>query len=318
MVDPFISVIVPVYNIENYIIDSVDSILNQSYKNLEVILVDDGSTDKTGEICDDYAAKDSRVKVFHVKHGGTSYARNIALDNMTGEYVAFVDGDDYLNKLYIEVLYGDLVRMKADISTCCFTEIPLDGMGICRTITPCDMLSKKDGLRELLYKNKINSFILTKLFRSSLFSDIRFPDGNLYGDTAVLYKLFEKAHRVSYNTYSGYYFFIRKSSTYFLKFTPKKLDLIYNAQDMSNYLSERFPELQNPIACCVVWDNLHTYLQIPKRWKYRKYRKMVKNNIRKLRFKVISDYDANPHLKFALGISYFSFTLIYLLNKLKR
>ena len=96
MIDPLLSVIVPVYNIENYIIDSVDSILNQSYKNLEVLLVDDGSTDKTGTICDDYGAKDSRVKVFHVQHGGVSYARNIALDNMHGEYVAFVDGDDYL------------------------------------------------------------------------------------------------------------------------------------------------------------------------------------------------------------------------------
>ena len=318
MIDPLISVIVPVYNIENYIIDSVDSILNQSYKNLEVLLVDDCSTDKTGNICDDYGAKDRRVKVFHVKHGGTSYARNIALDNMHGEYVVFVDGDDYLNKLYIEVLYGDLVRMKADISTCCYTEIPLDGMGICRTITPCDMLSKKDGLKELLYKNKINSFILTKMFRSSLFTDIRFPDGNLYGDTAVLYKLFEKAHRVSNNTYSGYYYFIRKSSTSFLKFTPKKLDLIHNVEEMKNYLSNRFPELKNPIASCVVCDNLLAYLQIPQSWKYRKYRRLAKNNIRKLRFQVITDYEANPYLRLALGISYFSFPLLYFINKLKR
>ena len=161
------------------------------------------------------------------------------------------------------------------------------------------------------HKNKINSFILTKMFRSSLFTDIRFPDGNLYGDTAVLYKLFEKAHRVSNNTYSGYYYFIRKSSTSFLKFTPKKLDLIHNVEEMKNYLSNRFPELKNPIASCVVCDNLLAYLQIPQSWKYRKYRRLAKNNIRKLRFQVITDYEANPYLRLALGISYFSFQFIY-------
>ena len=142
-----ISVVVPCFNEEEalpvYYREMCRVMKEMPDTEFELLFVDDGSTDKTGTICDDYGAKDSRVKVFHVKHGGVSYARNIALDNMHGEYVAFVDGDDYLNKLYIEVLYGDLVRMKADISTCCYTEIPLDGMGICRTITPCDMLSKK-------------------------------------------------------------------------------------------------------------------------------------------------------------------------------
>lgn len=317
MIDPLISVIVPAYNIENYIVDSVDSILNQSYKNLEVLIVDDGSTDNTGKICDEYAAKDSRVKVFHVENGGTAHARNIALDNMNGEYVAFVDGDDYLNKLYLEILYSDLVRMKADISTCCYTEILPDGMGICSTISPCDMLSKKDALKELLYQVKIDSAMWAKLFKSSLFTDIRFPEGNIYADIAIIYKLFEKAHRVSHNTYGGYYYFIRVTGMTLHKFIPQKMDLIENLNEMSSYLNEKFPELNKAIASRVIRGNFHIYLQIPKNRKYRAYRKKTKNNIRRLRFKVITDSEAGKDTRIALGISYFSFNLLFIIKKFK-
>lgn len=317
MSDPLISVIVPVYNVENYIIDSVDSVLNQSYKNLEVLIVDDGSTDNTGKICDEYAAKDSRVKVFHVENGGAAYARNVALDHMTGEFVAFVDGDDYLNKLYLEILYNDIVKMSADISTCGFTEIPPDGMGICSNIGPTELFCKKAAIGELLYQVKIDSAMWSKMFRSSLFSDIRFPVGNIYEDIAIIYKLFEKAHRVSHNTYSGYYYFIRTSGTTLHKFSPKKMDLIDTLDEMSEYLNERFPELKKAIASRVVRGNFHIYLQIPRAWKYRKYRKRIEKNIRQLRFTVLTDDKSRTGTKVALGISYVSYTLLYMFKKFK-
>ena len=114
--NPLISVIVPVYKVENYLDKCVESILVQTYKNLEILLVDDGSPDRCGEMCDEYAKADSRIKVVHKKNGGLSDARNVALDAMTGEYVAFVDSDDTIAKDYIEVLYGLIEKCQAQMS----------------------------------------------------------------------------------------------------------------------------------------------------------------------------------------------------------
>ena len=105
MLQPLISVIVPCYNVEEYLPKCIESILNQTYRNLEILLVDDGSPDNCGRICDEYAAKDSRIRIIHKKNGGLSDARNAALDVMTGEYVTFIDSDDYVSDDYVEYLY---------------------------------------------------------------------------------------------------------------------------------------------------------------------------------------------------------------------
>ena len=117
---PLISVIVPIYNVEEYINKSVRSIVNQTYENLEIILVDDGSSDGCPQICDKWAEQDKRIKVIHKQNGGLSDARNAGIDIMKGEYVSFVDGDDYIDERYIEVLYNNLVKYNADVSQVSF------------------------------------------------------------------------------------------------------------------------------------------------------------------------------------------------------
>lgn len=122
---PLVSVIVPCYNVEQYLPQCIDSILNQTYQNLEVWLVDDGSPDRCGEICDEYAKKDARIKVINKKNGGLADARNVALDVMTGEYVVFVDSDDYISPTHIEGLYHLIEKYGADVSVntfCSFYE----------------------------------------------------------------------------------------------------------------------------------------------------------------------------------------------------
>ena len=312
-----ISVIVPVYNIEEYICDSIDSILNQSYKNIEVLIVDDGSTDNTGKICDEYAAKDNRVSVFHIENGGAAHARNVALDKMTGEYVAFVDGDDYINKLYLEILYNNILKIKADIATCNWVEIHPNGMGVCGEMISCEIYDNERAIKELLYQVKIDSAMWAKLFKSSLFSDIRFPVGNIYEDLAIIYKLFEKSQRVSYNTYDGYFYLIRSSGTTLHDFTPKKMDLIDTLDEMDQYLSEKYPTLKKAIASRIVRGNFHIYLQVPRKQQFKKYRKRIEKNIRKLRRTVICDSEARNGTRISLGITYLSFNLLYALKKFK-
>ena len=125
-----VSVIVPIYNVEKYLRKCVDSILNQTYKNLEIILVDDGSPDNCGNICDEYALSDSRIRIIHKKNGGLSDARNAGLDIARGNYILFVDSDDYIDETMVEKLYEALEKEKAEMSLCSFVYVNDDGVPI--------------------------------------------------------------------------------------------------------------------------------------------------------------------------------------------
>lgn len=111
-----ISIIIPVYNVKKYLNDCIQSVINQTYNNLEIILIDDGSTDGSGDYCDEIAKKDSRIFVYHKTNGGLSEARNVGIKISTGKYITFIDSDDYIENLYIETLYNSLIEYKADIA----------------------------------------------------------------------------------------------------------------------------------------------------------------------------------------------------------
>ena len=120
---PIISIIVPVYNVESYLERCINSILNQTFKNFELILVDDGSTDKSGEICDSFAGYDKRIRVIHKKNGGLSSARNVGLDVSIGKYIGFVDSDDWIDEFMYEKLYRNMIKTKSDIVICNFSRV---------------------------------------------------------------------------------------------------------------------------------------------------------------------------------------------------
>ena len=122
--NPLISVVIPIYKVEKYLCECVDSVINQTYTNLEIILVDDGSPDNCPAICDDYASKDSRIKVIHKENGGQSSARNAGIKIAKGEYISFIDSDDYVSPVYIEQLYSTLKRSGAGLSCCTYSALP--------------------------------------------------------------------------------------------------------------------------------------------------------------------------------------------------
>lgn len=192
---PKISAIIPVYKVEKYIQKCVDSVLNQTYRNIEVILVDDGSPDNCPKICDEYAQKDERVRVFHKENGGQSSARNLALDNIEGEYVCFVDSDDYIECFMIEKMLKQLERENGDVA-------------ICLEKRDNEKLFEKDIYKNIL-EDKIGSQIWRYLFKSESFQGggIRFPVGRFAEDIAVLDRILyqKKIVYVSERFYS--YFF---------------------------------------------------------------------------------------------------------------
>ncbi len=189
-----ISVIVPVYNVELYLSQCIESIINQTYKDIEIILIDDGSPDNCGRICDEYAKKDSRVRVFHKENGGLSNARNYGIEKASGEYIGFVDSDDWLEPEMYETLINVAKENRADIVNCGFYYEFLK-----RTVIRENIEKKFDNTIDLckaLLNNEIVTGVWNKLFHRSCFADIKFPDGHVSEDTATIYKFFLKTGNV--------------------------------------------------------------------------------------------------------------------------
>lgn len=202
-----VSVIIPVYNVEPYIKKSVDSVLTQTYKNLEIILVDDGSTDDSGKICDEYAKQDDRIQVIHQKNGGLSAARNAGLKIMTGDLIGFLDSDDWIDSDFFEILVQKQVETNADIVIIGYKYVyEKDG----KIITSNDPLVNQSYNKEealiALAKGKIESHVWDRIFKKQLFDGIEFPEGRNYEDVSIMYRLFLKAEHISsYNCYKYNY-----------------------------------------------------------------------------------------------------------------
>ncbi|QIU93774.1 glycosyltransferase family 2 protein [Bacteroides faecium] len=210
---PLISVIIPVYNVEQYLHQCLESVIGQTYKNLEIILIDDGSTDNSPRICDDFAAKDKRIVVIHQHNAGLSSARNVGLDMMTGDYVSFVDSDDWIEKdmfaTLLTVLEGE---EDTEIVVCSYYWVrgercmPVDNSG--KKV----IYTREDALKELFRDKIIRNYVCDKFYRRELFKDIRFPVGRFYEDIAVTYKIFDKINKLILVGIPKYYYRIHEDS----------------------------------------------------------------------------------------------------------
>ena len=226
---PLISVIIPVYKVEKYLERCVASVVGQTYKNLEIILVDDGSPDNSGAMCDEYAKKDDRIKVIHKKNGGLSDARNAGLEIMSGSYVGFVDSDDYIATEFFERLYSALKKNDADISMCGVIKIFDDGTSERENAFDEDTcFSGEKGFETYILDEKIPSYACTKLFKASVFDGMRFPVGVYYEDLALFYKIFDRVGRYVCVKDDLYYYCLRKDSICAVQ-TPKQTFGLFNA-----------------------------------------------------------------------------------------
>lgn len=215
MLQPLISVIVPCYNVEEYLPKCIESILNQTYRNLEILLVDDGSPDNCGRICDEYAAKDSRIRIIHKKNGGLSDARNAALDVMTGEYVTFIDSDDYVSDDYVEYLYKIIKESGVKLSVSSYQTFVDDSSAEICTNNPLfvKIVHTNDALTGMFYQQIFDTSAWAKMYHRSLFSDgIRYPKGWLYEDLPTTYRLMMKCDYIAFGNYRSYFYRIRNTS----------------------------------------------------------------------------------------------------------
>lgn len=238
--EPLISIIVPVYKVEPYLRKCVDSILNQTYRNLEIILVDDGSPDNCGAICDAYAKQDQRVKVIHKDNGGLSIARNIGMAAATGKYLSFLDSDDIFPPAAMETLLNALEAEDAQIaigSHLRFSDVPPDD-DHANVFVHC--MSKTEAMEDML-KNGCASW--ARLYHRSVHSDVLFPDGEINEDEAVVLRLLDKCDRIVKTTAVVYYYRCRPESITTVSFHPKKLIWVQHCRDNLHYVETRHPEL---------------------------------------------------------------------------
>ena len=197
MANELITVVVPIYNVEEYLDKCISSIVNQTYKNLEIILVDDGSPDKCPEMCDEWAKKDNRIIVIHKENGGLSDARNCGLDISTGDYITFVDSDDFLDENACSNMLNNILRYNADL-----LQAQVAYVTPIRTIYKTNPMFKVfDNKLEfipdyMLNKNSIGAMACAKLYKKELFCDLRFLVGRIYEDAEIMHKILEKCNKV--------------------------------------------------------------------------------------------------------------------------
>lgn len=209
MDEVLISVVVPVYNVEHYLKKCVDSICHQTYRNLEIILVDDGSTDCSGSLCDEFATSDSRIRVIHKSNGGLSDARNAGMELASGEWWMFVDSDDYIAPDTAETLLLAAVENHCEIAVCNMMRIYEDGK---QEPFYCPVTEPTIWAGEQRFETLRQPSVCNKLFRADLFKELRFPKGKFYEDTFVYHVLAYRASRIAMTGLSGYYYLSRRES----------------------------------------------------------------------------------------------------------
>lgn len=242
-----ISVIVPVYNVENYLNECVESICAQSYTDMEIILVDDGSTDGCPALCDEWAHEDSRVKVIHKPNGGLSDARNVGIDIAKGEYISFVDSDDMIAPDMVEYLVKLIENSDSVISVCQRLLIDENGKKYaCNPPKIKESVIKGRGncMRTFLESSDIDTVAWGKLYKTSLFKNVRYPKGKFHEDVFTTYKLIAQCESIAIGWERKYFYRVRTGSITQISFTEKHLDAINGKEDQYEFISREFPRLK--------------------------------------------------------------------------
>ncbi len=306
--DETISVIIPVYNVEKYLRRCVNSVLESSYKELEIILVDDGSQDSSGKICDDYAIRDSRIKVIHKENGGLSDARNIGIKESTGEILTFIDSDDYISFDAISLMYKAKLKYKAQISCCLFRLVDDNYNKIKRPVAVgMEAFSCTEALEKMLRQSEIFCSAWGKLFDRDLFSDVLYPVGELHEDLATTYKLFAKARRVSIARIDGYFYYMRPGSIQQSPFSKKKMAQLRFAKEQKTYIDEKFPALCKATTDRLVSECFHILFSIGCQEGYDAEKKEIIDIIKSNRAGLILEKRTSKKTKYACILSYLGF-----------
>lgn len=309
--DEKISIIVPVYNVEKYLAECIESIINQTYKNIEILLIDDGSNDESLKICNYYSEKDSRIIVIHKENEGLSATRNLGVEKAIGEYITFIDSDDMISLDYIETLYNSIKLHNSDIAVARF----------CRFKNKEDILKNKNlnnidnicvntiqYIKKTLYQCDQTLYSVTacgKLYKITVFKNIKFPVGKLNEDLAIILELEKYSKSIICIDNIKYYYRISNNSITTQKFNEKKLDIVEILYNIKNEIMHDYPELEQAITNLIYSRSADLLRDIKKsKYKNEKIEKELWDNIKKSRLSIISDKHTRKIAKISCIMSY--------------
>ena len=302
---PLVSVILAIYNVEDYLSACLDSVINQSYENIEIIAIDDGSTDNSNKIAEAYAAKDKRIKVYKKPNGGLSDARNYGYAKSSGDYVAFLDGDDYISKYYIETLVNAALKNNSDIATCDYklTRTTNDYSLEKKPEAASQTYDKVEALKNLFYQREVTNCTWCKLYKRELFEGISFPKGKKYEDLATTYKVFAKANSVTVCKAKLLYYMQRETSIMGQAFKPERLDGLTFAEEAVDFTKKYYPDIEKAAANRVFTEAIHIFEEM-KSGKYKAERELVWATIKQYRGIVKSDKESKKNMRAYARVSY--------------
>lgn len=261
--EPLISVIVPFYNVEEYLGKCLSSILAQDYKNLEILLIDDGSTDSSSKIAVAYAKKDSRIRLIHSHSANISAARNIGISQARGEYISFVDADDYVAPNYISILYQLTQKYHTPLA---ITKhyIVYPNKTIDSSTGREEVLASHELLDKMLYDEDVDVSAWGKLYRKDLFKNIKYPTGKIFEDAATTCQIFQVAQAAAIKSTPTYYYIRRPGSITSQDFNPQMFDLIEATNQMTANIIKWYPDLAQGCARRKMFAHLSTLSQLTK------------------------------------------------------
>ena len=323
-----ISIIVPVYKVEPYLRQCVESILAQTYRDIEVLLIDDGSPDRCGEICDEYGRQDARVRVFHTENRGLSTARNLGLREAKGEYIGFVDSDDWIEPDMYEVLLRRMQETGADISVCgWFSEFENTSI---ESHLSDELFDNQLGLLKLI-KGKFRQAFWNKLFKSATLVGVRFPEGHVFEDAATIYKPFLASPIVASTHKALYHYRLRNGSICFTHTADNLIDYWNAYQDRYEVLAGKtiFKNSQQAMnqllemtvkSVAVVWRWIYELPREERKEHMRQWKAMslfVRQNWTKNGFKTYGAY-SGAMLNLSMHPCEISFFMAYYMNQIYR
>lgn len=292
---PLVSIIVPVFNVEPYIRRCLDSLESQTYSSIEVIIVDDGSQDKSADIAEDYCRRDSRFTLISQENKGQGNARNTGITAATGEYITFVDSDDYVSTYYIERMIELAALHDADIVSVNLIKF-FDRQIPDKDNTPPKIVSFNgtDAVADMWYGKHLSNSAWAKVYHRQILKDIPFPEGVLYEDLGVIYKWMHRAGKVVWTSEKLYYYYQRSNGTMNGAFSRKKLDRIIVSRELLDWAEKQCPELQQAAEARFFLSNIQVLREIPCSSEYQNEINEIRNSIKKYRNRVIKNRRVKP------------------------
>lgn len=297
---PTISVIIPVYNVKNYLDACMECVCKQTYKNLEIVIIDDGSNDSSGQMCDIWAKKDCRIRTVHKKNGGLSDARNSGIDIATGDYILFVDSDDLMSERLIEHLYKIIEKTDADIAICDAVHCYPGQAFIYVDETVCRILSSEEAMCEMMYQTSFLYAAWAKLYRRELFDNLKFPVGLLFEDVAIMYKVFAKANLIVYSNAKLYGYLHRANSITTSKFSRKNCDILSICNEQLSFAQAYSRKVYEAALSYQIVGALRIYLNAPRTIEFKKDLSECESIIKKNGNRVLRNVNCRKKLKISI------------------